>query len=126
MTASDFVMMDIDSDTETVVGLQPEQTHRHIYYIPKLMEEMAEEHAARQVGSEADDDFDDGEDETVASQKRATVKITLPSKASVSTPNNLSSNRSTKAKINRRSSWIHDSKIEKKTKELEEKGGRGV
>ena len=101
--ASDFVMMDIDSDTEAVVGLQPEQTHRH-YYIPKTMQEMAEEHAARQVGSDADDDLDDGEDETVASQKRATVKITLPSKASVSTPNNLSSNRSTKAKINRRSS----------------------
>jgi len=68
------------------------------------MQEMVEEHAARQVGSDADDDLDDGEDETVALQKRATVKITLPSKASVSTPNNLSSNGSTKAKINSRSS----------------------
>ena len=124
--ASDFVMMDIDSDTEEVVGLQSEQAqaHRH-HYIPKTMQEMAEEHAARgqqQLGSDADDDLDvanDGEDETMASpqtplaarptrksKKQATVKITLSSKASasVSPANNLSSSRSTKAKTNRKSS----------------------
>lgn len=104
--ASDFVMMDIDSDTEAVVGLQPEQAHGH-YYIPKTMQEMAEEHAARQLGSDADDDLDDNDNETVAStKKQATVKITLPSEASalVSTANNPSSSRTTKAKINRKSS----------------------
>jgi xeroderma pigmentosum group C-complementing protein len=108
--ASDFVMMDIDSDTEAVVGLQPEQAHGH-YHIPKTMQEMAEEHTAKQVESDADDDLDDGGDEMVAppqvplaatptknSKKQTTVKIMLPSKAP--TPNNLSSNRSTKANNN--------------------------
>lgn len=116
--ASDFVMMDADSDMEAVVGLQPEQGHRH-NYVPKTMQEMAEEHAARwqQLDSDADDDLDDEVDEgeekrastqvspavrpTRKSKKQATVKITLPSEAS--TPNNLSSSRSTKAKINRKS-----------------------
>ena len=120
--ASDFVMMDADSDVEAVVGLQPEQGHGH-YYVPKTMQEMAEEHAARQqqqLDSDADDDLDevnDGEEETASpqvrlaarparkSKKQTTVKITLPSEASasVSTPNNLS-RRSTKAKINNKSS----------------------
>jgi xeroderma pigmentosum group C-complementing protein len=114
--ASDFVMMDADSDTEAVVGLQPEQGHGH-FYVPKTMQEMAEEHAARQqqqqqLDSDADDDLDevnDAEEETASpqarlaarparkSKKQTTVKITLPSEAS--TPNNLSKSRSTKAKI---------------------------
>ena len=126
--ASDFVMMDIDSDTEAVVGLQPEQAHGH-YNIPKTMQEMAEEHAARQLDSDADKDLDDGEDETMASpqvplaarltksQKQATVKITLPSEAS--TPNNLSSNRSTKAKIDRKSSTT--SKLKRKRRSSRKK-----
>ena len=113
--ASDFVMMDADSDMEAVVGLQPEQGNGQ-YYVPKTMQEMAEEYAARrqQLDSDADDDIDyqvnDGEEETASpqvllaarparkSKKQTTVKITLPSKAS--TPNNLS----TKAKINKKSS----------------------
>lgn len=121
--ASNFIMMDIDSDTEEVVGLQPEQPQAHgHYYIPKTMQEMAEEHDAtrrQQLGSDADDDFDDGEEATMASpqaplaakttrksEKQATVKIILPSEALVtaSTSNNLSSSRSTKAKTNRKSS----------------------
>jgi len=122
--ASNFVMMDIDSDTEEVVGLQPEQAQGHgHYYIPKTMQEMAEEHATRrqQLGSDADDDIDDvndGEEATMASpqalvakttrknEKQATVKIILPSKALIpaSTSNNLSSSRSTKAKTNTKSS----------------------
>jgi len=115
--ASDFVMMDADSDIEAVVGLQPEQGYGHDY-VPKTMQEMAEEHAARwqQLDSDADDDLDDevndGEKETASpqvplavrptrkSKKQATVKITLSSEAS--TPNNLSS-RSTKAKLNKKS-----------------------
>jgi len=121
--ASDFVMMDADSDMEAVVGLQPEQGHRH-YFVPKTMQEMAEEHAARwqQLDSDADDDLDDkvndGEEETASpqvplaarharkSKKQTTIKITLPSEASasVSTPNNLSKSRSTKAKNNKKSS----------------------
>jgi xeroderma pigmentosum group C-complementing protein len=112
--ASDFVMMDADSDMEAVEGLQPEQGNGQ-YYVPKTMQEMAEEYAARrqQLDSDADDDLDDevndGEEETASPQvllaarparksKKTTVKITLPSKAS--TPNNLS----TKAKINKKSS----------------------
>ena len=117
--ASDFVMMDADSDIEAVVGLQFEQDHRH-NYVPKTMQEMAEEHAARwqQLDSDADDDLDDdevndGEKETASpqvplavrptrkSKKQTTVKITVSSEAS--TPNNFSSRRSTKAKINKKS-----------------------
>ena len=116
--ASDFVMMDADSDMEAVVGLQPELGHGHSY-VPKTMQEMAEEHAARrqQLDSDADDDLDDqvndGKEETASpqvtlvarparkSKKHTTVKITLTSEAS--TPNNLSRSRSTKAKINRKS-----------------------
>jgi xeroderma pigmentosum group C-complementing protein len=115
--ASDFVMMDADSDIEAVVGLQPEQGYGHDY-VPKTMQEMAEEHAARwqQLDSDADDDIDevnDGEKETALpqvplavrptrkSKKPTTVKITLSSEAS--TPNNLSRSRSTKAKTNKKS-----------------------
>jgi len=104
---------------EAVVGLQPEQGHGH-NYVPKTMQEMAEEHAARwqQLDSDADDDLDDevndGEEETASpqvplavrptrkSKNQTTVKITLPSEAS--TPNNLSKSRSTKAKNNKKSS----------------------
>lgn len=118
--ASNFVMMDADSDMEAVVGLQPEQGDGH-YYVPKTMQEMAEEHAARRqhLDSDADDDLDDnkvndGEEETASpqvplaarparkSKKQTIVKITLPSEASM--PNNLSRSRSTKAKINKKPS----------------------
>ena len=113
--ASDFVMMDADSDIEPVVGLQPEHGH---CYVPKTMQEMAEEHAARRhrLDSDADDDLDyevnDGEEETASpqvplaarparkSKKQTTVKITLPSEAS--RPNNISRSRSTKAKMNKK------------------------
>ena len=115
--ASDFVMMDADSDMEAVVGVLPEQG-RGDNYVPKTMQEMAEEHAARwqQLDSDADDDLDevnDGEQEmaspqvplavrpTRKSKKQTTVKITVSSEAS--TPNNFSSRRSTKAKINKKS-----------------------
>jgi hypothetical protein len=141
---SDFVMMDIDSDTEEAAGLQPEraQPHGH-HYIPKTMQEMAEEDAEarrQQLGSDADDldEANDGEDEMMASpqnplaarptigksKKQATVKFTLPSKASLSasTPNNLSSSRSTKAKSNRKSSATSNSKRKRKNsrKKVEE------
>ena len=117
--ASDFVMMDADSDMEAVVGLLPEQGHGH-NYVPKTMQEMAEEHAARwqQMNSDADDDLDDevndGEQEmaspqvplavrpTRKSKKQPTVKITLPSEAS--TPNSMLRSRSTKSKINKKPS----------------------
>ena len=137
--ASDFVMMDADSDMEAVVGLQPEQGHGH-FYVPKTMQEMAEEHAARQqqqrLDSDADDDLDevnDAEDETASPQARLaarparkgkkqtpTVKITLPSEAS--TPNNLSRSRSTKAKINRKSSTTPNLKRKRRSsrKKVEE------
>ena len=114
--ASDFVMMDADSDVEAVVGLPPEQGHGHDY-VPKTMQEMAEEHAARwqQLDSDADDDLDDevndGEEKASPqvslavrpirkSKKQRTIKITLSSEAS--TPNNLLSSRSAKAKINKK------------------------
>ena len=124
---SDFVMMDADSDMEAVVGLQPEQGHEH-YHVPKTMQEMAEEHAARwqQQDSDADDDldeFNDGEEEMASpevparsarkSQKQTTVKITLPSKASM--PTNLSKSRSTKAKINKKSSTIPNLKRKRRS-----------
>ncbi|KAF8799359.1 Rad4-domain-containing protein [Phlegmacium glaucopus] len=137
--ASDFVMMDIDSDREeVVVGLQSEQAqaHRH-HYIPKTMQEMAEEHAARrqqQLGSsDAEDIANDSEDKKIASpqaplgarptrksKNQATVKIALLSEAS--TPNNLSSNRSTKSKTNRKSSTTPNSKRKRKSsrKKVEE------
>jgi xeroderma pigmentosum group C-complementing protein len=135
--ASDFVMMDADSDVEPVVGLQPEQGHDH-YYVPKTMQEMAEEHAARrqQLDSDADDDLDyevnDGEEETASpqvplaarpagkSKKQTTVKIILPSEAS--TPNNLSRSRSTKAKINKKSSTTPNLKRKRRSsrKKVEE------
>jgi xeroderma pigmentosum group C-complementing protein len=111
--ASDFVMMDADSDVEAVVGLHPEQGHAH-NLIPKTMQEMAEEHAARwqQLDSDADDDLDEEEmalpqvpvavRPTGKSKKQTTVKIRLPSEAS--TPNSLSRSRSAKAKINKKSS----------------------
>ena len=131
--ASDFVMMDADSDMEAVVGLQPEQGNGQ-YYVPKTMQEMAEEYAARrqQLDSDADDDIDyqvnDGEEETASpqvllaarparkSKKQTTVKITLPSKAS--TPNNLS----TKAKINKKSSTTSNLKRKRRSsrKKVEE------
>jgi xeroderma pigmentosum group C-complementing protein len=136
--ASDFVMMDADSDTEAVVGLQPEQGNGQ-YYVPKTMQEMAEEYAARrqQLDSDADDDLDyedldyevnNGEEETASpqvllaarparkSKKQTTVKITLPSKAS--TPNNLS----TKAKINKKSSTTPNLKRKRRSsrKKVEE------
>lgn len=127
---SDVVMMDIDSDTEGAVRLHSDrvQAHGH-HYIPKTMQEMAEEHAL-QLGSDADDDLDganDGEDKMVASpqallaarpnrmnKKQMTVKITRPSKASASTPNNPSSGRSTKAKINGKSSTPSNLKRKRK------------
>ena len=134
---SDFVMMDADSDMEPVVALQPEQGHGH-YHVPKTMQEMAEEHAARrqqQLDSDADDDldeFNDGEGETASpqvplaarparkSKKQTTVKITLPSEAS--TPNNLLKSRSTKAKINRKSLTTPNLKRKRRSsrKEVEE------
>ena len=115
--ASEFVMMDIDSDTEEVPQQAP---HAYgPYCIPKTMQEMAEEHAAtrrQQLGGNIDDNLDgvnDGEDTspqaarpTGMSKKQTTVKVTLPSRASASasTSNNLSSNRSKKVKTNRKSS----------------------
>ena len=130
---SDFVMMDADSDMEAVVGLQPEQGHGH-NYVPKTMQEMAEEHAARwqRLDSDADDDLDDevndGEERpsphairpTRKSKKQTTVKITLPSEAS--TPNNLSRSRSTKAKINKKSSTTPNLKRKRRSsrKKVEE------
>ena len=134
---SDFVMMDIDSDTEEPAGLQPEraQPHGH-HYIPKTMQEMAEEHAEarrQQLGSDADDldEANDGEDEMMASpQNPLAARPTtgkskkLPSKASLSasTSNNLSSSRSTKAKSNRESSATSISKRKRKNsrKKVEE------
>jgi len=128
--ASDFVMMDADSDMEAVVGLEPEQGNGQ-YHVPKTMQEMAEEYAARrqQLDSDADDDLDyevnDGEEETASplsarparkSKKQTTVNITLPSKAS--TPNNLS----TKAKINKKSSTTPNLKRKRRSsrKKVEE------
>ena len=130
---SDIVMMDIDSDTEGVVGLHSDRVQAHgRHYIPKTMQEMAEEHAAKQMqlGSDADDDLDganDGEDKMMASpqallaarpnrmsKKQMTVKITRPSKASASTPNNPSSGGSTKAKINGKSSTPSNLKRKRK------------